>query len=150
MRIGRIARFVVSLLLTALCPSGATGKCAAARYAVSGVVHERASGEPLPNAVATLLVDGRDPDRWEASDVRPLTAQTAKDGTYNLVFYFDTIRSYSWLTGHDCSGQPKSISVVISKPGYTTERMAVLIGSPTDASLDRKLIAPSCALKRSL
>ena len=145
----RRAFLALLAVLTAISPHLTTAKCAAARYVISGRVHEAHSRVPVEAAKVTLLVNGRDPDPWLPTDVRPLSSTTLRDGTYQLEFYFDTFKSYSRTSGHDCSRAPSSITVTVSKPGFTRTSVSVPITSSHDPSLEYELTAPLCELERS-
>ena len=93
------------------------GKCAGIIYSVSGRVLDP-SGRPIPGATITITVDGAPPVPTEPQRLQGPPITSTEDGGFGSTFYFDPVVSYSACTGHDCSGRPRNIRLVVVAPGY--------------------------------
>jgi hypothetical protein len=67
---------------------------------------------------------------------------TDESGAFSVGFYFDTLKSYCLVFGHDCSRRPDAIAIAISAPGYEPRTATLSEAEIPSGALDIHLFVP--------
>jgi len=144
--------FSVIFLFLALFPLKHQGfaKCAFAKYTITGTIQDDSTRQTISNAKLFFFFDNNESTISAGYfSTYPDFFTTDSDGIFVATAYFDTYSA--WLLFDRCNKNPKTLTVVITAPGYLTKR---IIFKKKDLNagggvLDRTIELPAILLRLS-
>ena len=117
----RVAASLCMALVPELMPLAADSKCRSETYEITGTITNGKTRQPVDEASVLVFLDQYE-QAFGQKQAGDAPDRTSRNGRFVLQGQFDTLKSYSFLLGHNCSARPESIAVFILKDGYVPLR----------------------------
>ena len=100
---------------------GSFGECVLGVYAFRGLIQDKITSKPIPDARIFLFVDSSEIP-FSSKPNFPSVYSSELDGTFQASILFDTFSGSSFFSRHKCSYRPERVTIVFYKDGYVPFR----------------------------
>jgi hypothetical protein len=101
-----------------------SAKCAAQPYKILGKIIDASSKQGVAEATLLFFFDNYQTTWSGGYDTKyPDFFKSSGNGDFTASAWFDTFKSYSARSGHNCDAKPITLTIIVTAPEYLSKRI---------------------------